>query len=70
MPKKIRELKAMLQRAGWVQIPGAGKGSHTKWWHPNVLRRLTLSGRDGNDADHYQEKDVQAAIREAKGGAE
>jgi predicted RNA binding protein YcfA (HicA-like mRNA interferase family) len=68
MPKKIRELKAMLQSAGWIQIPGAGKGSHTKWQHPSVPRRLTLSGKDGNDADHYQEKDVRIAIREATGG--
>jgi hypothetical protein len=30
MPKKIRELKAMLRQAGWVEIEG-GKRSHTKW---------------------------------------
>jgi predicted RNA binding protein YcfA (HicA-like mRNA interferase family) len=67
MPKKIRELKAMLRQAGWVQIPGAGKGSHTKWAHPNVARSLTLSGNDGNDAERYQEKEVRNAVSEAKG---
>jgi len=29
MPRKIRELKAMLSRGGWVLVKG-GKGSHTK----------------------------------------
>ena len=64
MPKKIRELKAILRRAGWVQIP-RGKGSHTKWAHTNVARRLVLSGNDGNDAKPKQERDVENAVREA-----
>ncbi len=34
MPKKIRELKAMLSQAGFTQIPKRGKGSHTVWSHP------------------------------------
>jgi predicted RNA binding protein YcfA (HicA-like mRNA interferase family) len=66
MPKKIRELKAMLSRAGFVQVPG-GKGSHSKWRHPRVSRTITLSGNDGSDAKDYQEKDVQRGIREAEG---
>jgi predicted RNA binding protein YcfA (HicA-like mRNA interferase family) len=65
MPKKIRELKAMLRRAGWSQVPGGGKGSHSKWHHPNVWRNVTLAGNDGDDAARYQEKDVQQAVREA-----
>jgi len=64
MPKKIRELKGMLANAGWIQIPG-GKGSHTKWMHPSVSRRVVLSGKDGADALRYQEKDVARALREA-----
>jgi predicted RNA binding protein YcfA (HicA-like mRNA interferase family) len=67
VPKKIRELKAMLSRAGFSQIPGGGKGSHSKWKHPNVARTIILSGNDGSDAKPYQEKDVQQAIREAEG---
>jgi len=39
MPKKIRELKAILRQAGWLQLEG-GKGSHTKWMHPRVKRRI------------------------------
>jgi predicted RNA binding protein YcfA (HicA-like mRNA interferase family) len=64
MPKKIRELKSMLKQAGWILIDG-GKGSHSKWMHPRVSRRITLSGNDGRDAKSYQEKDVARAIREA-----
>ena len=66
MPKKIRELKSMLKNAGWIMIEG-GKGSHMKWMHPRVARRLTLSGKDGVDAKRYQEKDVARAIQEAAG---
>ncbi len=67
MPKKIRELKAMLRGAGWEQVPGGGKGSHTKWRHRNVSRVVTLSGKDGQDAKPYQERDVKAAVEEAGG---
>jgi predicted RNA binding protein YcfA (HicA-like mRNA interferase family) len=65
MPKKIRELKAMLRSAGWIEVAGGGKGSHTKWAHPRVARRVTLSGKDGDDAQRYQEKDVARAVSEA-----
>ena len=68
MPKKIRELKSMLRRAGWALIPAGGKGSHTKWSHSNVARRVILSGNDGDDADRYQERDVANAVRDAKKG--
>ena len=68
MPKKIRELKSMLRGAGWIQIPGAGKGSHTKWSHSNVARKVILSGGEGDDANRKQERDVENAVRESKIG--
>jgi predicted RNA binding protein YcfA (HicA-like mRNA interferase family) len=62
MPRKIRELKADLLRAGFVWR--AARGSHTRWRHPSAPDvRVTLSGNDGDDADRYQEQDVQRAIR-------
>jgi predicted RNA binding protein YcfA (HicA-like mRNA interferase family) len=67
MPKKIRELKSMLRQAGWNLIPGGGKGSHSKWGHEQVKYRMTLSGKDGDDAGRYQERDVRNAVRDAKG---
>ncbi len=65
MPKKIRELKQMLRQAGFTEVPG--KGSHTNWIHPLYAGKLTVSGKDGNDAKRYQEKDVQKAIDEIEG---
>jgi predicted RNA binding protein YcfA (HicA-like mRNA interferase family) len=67
MPKKIRELKQLLRKAGWFEIASGGKGSHTKWAHKAVARRVTLSGRDGDDAHRYQERDVERAVNEAEG---
>ena len=56
MPKKIRELKAMLLKAGCVCEKA--KGSHTRWSHLNATEKLTLSGKDGVDAKYYQERNV------------
>jgi hypothetical protein len=67
MPRKIRELKADLWRAGCTMEPG--KGSHTGWRHPLVSGKVTLSGKDGADAQDYQEAQVRvflAKIRAAK----
>ena len=54
----------MLRQAGFTEIPG--KGSHTNWIHPLYVGKLTVSGKDGNDAKRYQEKDVQKAIDEVE----
>jgi predicted RNA binding protein YcfA (HicA-like mRNA interferase family) len=64
VPKKIRELKAMLLKAGFTYR--SGKGSHTVWSHPLLEYSLTMSGKDGADADRYQEKDVRNALRDLK----
>ena len=62
MPKKIRELKAFLLKAGC--LIEKGKGSHTKWSHPKLPYKLTLSGNDGSDAKPYQENLVAKYIKE------
>jgi len=62
VPKKIRELKALLLRAGC--LAEKGKGSHTKWSHPNLSDKLTLSGNDGSDAKPYQESAVARYIKD------
>ncbi|MGL5806689.1 MAG: type II toxin-antitoxin system HicA family toxin [Xenococcaceae cyanobacterium] len=66
MPKKIRELKAILKKAGFICLKDRGKGSHTVWEHPNVKNNVILSGKDGKDAQSYQEKRVEEAVKEAK----
>ena len=64
MPKKVRELKAMLRKAGFSSR--SGKGSHTVWSHPKLSDSVTVSGNDGDDAKMYLEKQVRAAIKEAE----
>ena len=64
MPRKIRDLIADLQAAGFVNR--GGKGSHRNFVHPKVVRRVTISGNLGDDAKRYQERQVAAAIKESK----
>ena len=64
MPRKIRELIAELEAVGFRVMPG-GKGSHRKFRHPRFPGSVILSGKSGEDAHHYQEKQVDNAIREA-----
>jgi predicted RNA binding protein YcfA (HicA-like mRNA interferase family) len=66
LPKKIRELKAVLHKAGFICLKDRGKGSHTVWEHPNVKNNVILSGKDGKDAQRYQEKRVEEAVKEAQ----
>ena len=63
MPRKIRQLIVDLERAGFVVVPG-GKGSHRKFRHTRFPGSIIVSGRDGEDAHHYQEKQVRNVIRE------
>jgi predicted RNA binding protein YcfA (HicA-like mRNA interferase family) len=64
MPRKIRQLVSDLTRAGFVLVSG-GKGSHRKFRHARMSGSVILSGGEGEDARHYQEKQVRNAIREA-----
>ena len=64
MPQKIRELKKMLRRAGFKERPG--KGSHTNWTHPLYSGKVTVSGKDSDDAKRYLEKEVERAISEVE----
>ncbi len=41
----------MLKKAGFSER--SGKGSHTKWLHPLYPGRITLSGKNGDDARPY-----------------
>jgi predicted RNA binding protein YcfA (HicA-like mRNA interferase family) len=62
MPEKIRELKAILQKAGFNYPPV--KGSHTFWTHPLMLdEAITIAGKDGDDAPKYLEKQINNILR-------
>ncbi|HTL89388.1 MAG TPA: type II toxin-antitoxin system HicA family toxin [Leptolyngbya sp.] len=60
MPRKIRELKRLLERAGFYFIPA--KRSHSKWIHPKLAGRIVIAGKDGSDARLYLEKQVDQAL--------
>ena len=59
MPRKVRELMGDLDHAGFVER--GGRGSHRNYQHPSGAR-ATLSGRKGDDAKPYQEREVRRAI--------
>ncbi len=61
MPKKLRELKVVLRKAGFIRR--TGKGSHTVWLHPSLDDVVVLSGNDGDDAKPYQQRDVDLALK-------
>lgn len=64
MPRKIKQLIKELEKAGFINR--GGKGSHRNFVHPKVAKPVTIAGKIGSEALHYQERDVQKAIEEAK----
>ena len=63
MPRKVRQLIADLEKVGFVNR--GGKGSHRNFVHPKGPR-VVISGKPGDDAHHYQERDVRRIIEESK----
>ena len=59
MPRKIRQLVSDLEHAGFIQVPT--KSSHRKYRYSDGAT-VILSGQSGEDAHHYQEKEVRRAI--------
>jgi predicted RNA binding protein YcfA (HicA-like mRNA interferase family) len=64
MPKKIRDLIKDLEKTGFVNR--GGKGSHRNFVHPKLTKPITISGNEGDDAKHYQERAVLNAIQEVR----
>jgi predicted RNA binding protein YcfA (HicA-like mRNA interferase family) len=65
MPKKVRELKAMLRQAGFVER--TAKGSHKFFTHPSAPGvAVSVPGKDGDDAKRYLEKQVKVAIEQVE----
>jgi predicted RNA binding protein YcfA (HicA-like mRNA interferase family) len=64
MSKKIRDLIKDLEKAGFINR--GGKGSHRNFVHPKLTKPITISGNEGDDAKHYQEKAVLTAIQEVQ----
>jgi predicted RNA binding protein YcfA (HicA-like mRNA interferase family) len=64
MPPKIRDLIAELQRAGFIDH--GGKGSHRNFVHPKAQKPITISGKLGDDAKHYQVRAVRLVLKGLK----
>ena len=62
MPRKIRQLIADLEKAGFMNR--GGKGSHRNFVHHHYPFAVVISGKPGDDALRYQEKAVKLAIME------
>ncbi len=63
MARKIRELIRDLEKAGFQDR--GGKGGHRNFEHFKGIR-VTLSGKSGDDAKIYQEREVSQAIEESQ----
>lgn len=62
MPRKLRELRADLQKAGF-RIERQS-GSHQVWKHPEVPDvDAVLAGKDSDDVKFYEERQVREALR-------
>lgn len=60
MARKIRQLIKELEKAGFINR--GGKGSHRNYIHSQGVA-ITISGKLGDDAKHYQEKEVEVKIK-------
>lgn len=63
MARKIRQLIKDLERARFINR--GGKESHRNYVHPKGIA-ITISGKLGDDAKHYQEKEVEVKIKESQ----
>lgn len=63
MPRKIIELIRELEKNGFINR--GGKGSHRNFTHQTGAR-ITISGKLGDDAKPYQEREVKKKIQEAQ----
>ena len=62
-PRKIRQLKADLRRAGFREYPKRGDGSHSWWEYSGVAKAVVnRSGQDGDDATPDREQPVRQAL--------
>ena len=61
MPKKNREVRRALRRAGWVRV--RQKGSHETWRSPDGTRQVIVAGKDSADVH----TGTLASIRRATG---
>ena len=62
MPRKKRDIKRDYRQAGFSERPA--KGDHTVFSHPLVRDPISVDGRDGLDAEPYDERNLRRALKE------
>lgn len=62
MPRKKRDIRRDLRKLGFSESPG--KGDHTVHRHPKLPYNISVDGRDGKDAERYDEDHVRQAKRD------
>jgi hypothetical protein len=62
MPRKKRDIRREYRRAGFDERQG--KGDHIVFSHPLVRKNIAVDGRDGADADRYDERNLKEALRD------
>jgi hypothetical protein len=60
MPRKKRDIKRDYRRAGFTE--SQGKGDHIVFRHPLIPDNYSVDGRDGADAERYDEKNLRDAL--------
>ncbi len=60
MPRKKRDIKHDYRKAGFAEQQG--KGDHVVFRHPLVTGNYSVDGRDGADAERYDEKNLRDAL--------
>lgn len=61
MPRKMREIRADLRKAGFQLI--RQKGSHEPWKYPLLSELpITIAGKNGADAKRYVEELLEKAL--------
>lgn len=61
---KIRTLNSRLSKAGFVLLPGRGKGSHSVWRHPVYPITIVQSGKNNRNAKPYQVKTLKLVLQQ------
>ena len=64
---KLRDAERLLRQAGFRVVSGSGKGSHVKWRHDRSEEVIIVPLPKGDVLPHYMEKQIQEAIRAARG---
>jgi hypothetical protein len=64
VPRKKREIRRDFRQAGFTERQG--KGDHTVYTYPGVRKNYAVDGKDGADAERYDESNLREALHAAE----